>query len=108
MSSNPVMMRSSRGDLPLAFSGASNSASSAARSSRSRSLIVAALLAVTHEGGCALGKSALPCVGGCGRRRPAPLLLEAHGTDGVLLRLFGRQCRALCRDRSSHLLKAFL
>src|SRR5271165_7332657 len=107
MSSNPAMMRSSRGGRPPDFSGGANSSSSALSSSRSTSLI-ATLFLEAHEGCGALGHPLFPSVGGCDRGNPVSLPLEANGAHRKLLGFFRRQARPLGGDRGRDLFEAFL
>src|ERR1700681_4904148 len=101
ISSNPPMMRSSRGERPSFFSGSAKSSSSERSSSRSMSLI-ATLILVADKGGGAFGHSAFPGILRGERGKPSPFLLEPEGAHGKLLRFFRRQVRALgsnhCRD----------
>src|SRR5579871_2544100 len=102
------MTRSSRAErLPLLFSETSNSASSAASSSRSGSLI-ATLFLEAHEGGSAFGHAFFPRVGGGERRQPATLLLKRRGANCQLFRLLRRQRSSLGGDRRGNLLQTLL
>src|SRR5262245_52297915 len=107
ISSNPAMMRSSRGGRPPLASGAANSESASASSSRSGSLI-ATLSFVAHEGGGTLGHAALPRILRIKCGHATALLLELDGADRKLLRFVWRQVRAFGGDCRRDLLQAVL
>src|SRR6266851_10193021 len=101
ISSNPAMIRSSRGERPFFFSGSAKSSSSERSSSRSTSLITTLIL-VAYKGCSTFGHPPFPGILRGERGEPSPFLLEPKGAHGKLLRLIGRQARALgsnhCRD----------
>src|SRR5690606_23960391 len=107
ISSKPAMMRSSRGLRPPFLSCGAKSASSAASSSRSRSLI-APLFLESHEGGRAFSHAPLPCVLLGDSWKPATFLLEPGRANGQFARLVWRQAGAFGGNRRGDLFQAVL
>src|SRR5690606_39372465 len=99
------MTLSSTAERPLFFSGGANSASSAAKSSRSGSLITSLLLEA-HECRSPLGKMPFPWVLRGGGRATAALTLELKRPLGDHDGFFRRDGCALGRDDRRHLLQA--
>src|ERR1700738_4321599 len=107
ISSNPAMMRSSRGERPPCASGWAKSSSSARRSSRSRSLI-ATLILEANEGSGAFGPPLFPSVRRTDGREPAAFLFEFNGPDSQFLRILRRQAGPFGGNRRRDLLQAVL
>src|SRR6266699_6834778 len=107
ISSNPAMMRSSRGERPPFFSGFAKSSSSERSSSRARSLI-AVLILEANKGGRTLRHPPFPGIRRADRGEPSPLLLEFDGPDREVLGLLRRQARALGGNRRRDLFQAVL
>src|SRR5690606_28335688 len=107
ISSKPAMTRSSLAGRPFLFSGGANSASSAARSSRSE-LLIASLRPETHEGGRAFGKVLFPGVLRGNRWSPPTLAFELNRTLGDHFGILRRDRGALGRDGRRDLLQAVL
>src|SRR5216684_8747900 len=107
ISSNPAMMRSSRGDRPPRPSGRAKSSSSVRSSSRSRSLI-AALILEANEGRGPFGHPLFPSVRRTDGGEPAAFLFEFNGPYGEFLRFLWRQAGAFGGNRRRDLLQAVL
>src|ERR1700682_1369588 len=107
ISSNPAMMRSSRGGRPPRASGWAKSSSAARSWSRSRSLITALILEA-NEGGGAFGHPLFPGVRRTDGGEPAAFLFEFDGPDSQFLRFLRRQAGAFGGNRRRDLLQAVL
>src|ERR1700733_7542593 len=107
ISSNPAMMRSSRGERPPRASGWAKSSSSARSSSRSRSLIATLILEV-NEGSGAFGHPLFPSVRRTDGGEPAALLFEFDGADSQFLRFLRCQNGAFGGNRRRDLLQTVL
>src|SRR5258708_26572386 len=107
ISSNPAMMRSSRGERPPFFCGSAKSSSSSRSLSRSISLI-ATLILVAYKGGGPFGHPSFPGILRGERWEPSPFLLEPEGAHGKLLRFFQRQARPLSSNHCRYLFQAVL
>src|SRR5437016_4870284 len=101
ISSNPAMMRSSRGERPPFFSGGANSSSSERSSSRSRS-VIAPLVLEADKGSRALGHPLFPRVRRADRRKPPPLLLEFDRPYSEFFGFFRTETRALGGNSRLH------
>src|ERR1700682_1533806 len=107
ISSNPAMIRSSRGERPPRASGWAKSSSSARSSSRSRSLI-ATLILEANEGSGTFGHPLFPSVRRTDGGEPAAFLFEFDGPDSKFLRFLRRQAGAFGGNHRRDLLQAVL